>query len=121
VNPCTAVSELVAAVESNRIPALTALTLADFLVDGMPTGDYLRAVLSNDLMGAFNRADDENTAALPEVVKWCRWHLPSGAWGSGAKVDAWESAAGYRGTVGLSDAQSGILVDLLEILARLSE
>ena len=55
----------------------------------IPTGDFLRAVLENNLREAFGRADDTNRRHLGEIVNWCYWELPSPAWGSPEKVRAW--------------------------------
>ena len=55
----------------------------------IPTGDFLRAVLENDLRDACGRADDTNIRHLPGIVSFCWWQLPSPAWGSPSKVAAW--------------------------------
>lgn len=56
---------------------------------GQPVGDFLRAVLSNDLSDAIARADDVNIHALPHIVAYVREHLPASAWGSAKDVSAW--------------------------------
>jgi hypothetical protein len=50
--------------------------------DGVPTGDFLYAVLTNDLTGALGRADDNNRKVLFEIVQWCYNKLPGNIWGS---------------------------------------
>jgi len=60
-----------------------------YYLHGIPPGSFLTAVLSNDLMGAFARADDVNAAAMQS---WCRFlynHTPSGSFGSPERVSAW--------------------------------
>jgi hypothetical protein len=55
-------------------------------------GDFLIALLSNDLMEAFGRADDTNRAAMFE---WCRWlynEAPLGSYGSKEAVRQWLEA-----------------------------
>ena len=54
-----------------------------------PVGDFLTSVLSNDLSGAFLRADDANAAALGDYVRFLTWFAPSPCWGSPARVKAW--------------------------------
>jgi hypothetical protein len=54
-----------------------------------PTGDFLRAVLCNDLKEAVARADDENIKVLPEIVCYCYNEIPHNCWGSPEKVNAW--------------------------------
>ena len=60
-------------------------------VRGLPPGDFIRAVLSNDLNEAIARADDVNIHALPHIVAYVRERLPAVAWGSSEKVNRWLS------------------------------
>lgn len=57
--------------------------------EGRPTGGFLRAVLSNDLKEAFGRADEENQAAMLEIVQYCYNEIPSVCWGSPEAVTSW--------------------------------
>lgn len=57
---------------------------------GIPPGDFLLAVLSNDLNGAVRRADSENIHLLPEIVNWLRENAPITSWGSPAAVQHWK-------------------------------
>jgi hypothetical protein len=54
-----------------------------------PSGDFLHAVLSNDLTEAVQRADDDNLAVLPEIVRYCCNEIPGLCWGSPELVRAW--------------------------------
>ena len=56
---------------------------------GCQPGGFLIAVLSNDLREAFARADQENIAAMFEIVKYCWNEIPSECWGSPEKVNDW--------------------------------
>lgn len=49
--------------------------------DGIPVGDFLEAVLSNDLMTAFARADADNTEAMPHICAWIYNEMPRSLWG----------------------------------------
>jgi len=60
-----------------------------YVVGHVPTGDFLRAVLSNNLVDSFSHADDENLTAMQEIVKHIYFELPSRCWGSPEKVEAW--------------------------------
>ena len=71
--------------------------LARYVVEGKPTGSFLRAVLTNDLRGAFQRADDVNLKAIPEIVGAIYWETPIGCNGSPEKVDAWIAKGGLMG------------------------
>lgn len=57
--------------------------------EGYPVGDFLQAVLSNDLRDAFGRADDDNLRDLHEIVRYCWWDIPGDCWGSREKVRDW--------------------------------
>jgi hypothetical protein len=52
-------------------------------------GDFLEAVLCNNLKEAVGRADDTNLPALPSLVGWLYNFAPSSAWGSPEKVTSW--------------------------------
>lgn len=48
---------------------------------GIPTGDFLRAVIENKLLEAVGRADDQNLRALPHICAWVynRLRAPHGS------------------------------------------
>jgi hypothetical protein len=64
-------------------------SLVAYAVEGRPTGDFLRAVLSNDLSDAVARADELNAVALPQIVAFVRNELPRACWGSPTAVERW--------------------------------
>lgn len=57
--------------------------------DGCPTGDFLYAVLSNNLREAIGRADEDNQRDLQEIVRYCWWEIPGNCWGSEKIVNEW--------------------------------
>ena len=61
---------------------------------GIRPGDFLTALLSNDLMEAFGRADDQNTAAMQNWVIYLHNYAPIGCFGSPAKFQAWHEQGG---------------------------
>jgi len=65
------------------------IELRRYVDDRCPTGDFLYAVLSNDLFEAMGRADENNRAALFDICKYIWNELPSICWGSPEKVRAW--------------------------------
>jgi hypothetical protein len=52
-------------------------------------GDFLTAVISNDLREAVGCADDTNIRALPAYVAYFYNEAPSRCWGSPEKMRAW--------------------------------
>lgn len=71
------------------IPTRTIASLNRYANQGIRTGDFLYQVLTNNLRGACSFADIHNLEALPAIVAYCFQHLPSGSWGSEAKVAGW--------------------------------
>lgn len=60
-----------------------------YVTDHVLPGGFLSAVLRNDLLDAFNRADDESMAAMPNLVKWLYNCAPSPCWRSADAVRRW--------------------------------
>lgn len=67
--------------------------LERFVQQRVPLGDFLTAVLENDLMGAMGRADTDNLQNLPAICAYVYNEMPSPCHGSRAKVEAWLSKA----------------------------
>ena len=57
-----------------------------YIENHIEPGDFLMAVLTNDLTGAVGRADNENMANLPAYVSYLYNEAPSACWGSKEKV-----------------------------------
>lgn len=62
-----------------------------YFLHGYQPGDFLTAVLSNDLMEAFARADDENSAAMRQWAQFLYNYAPRGSYRSPENVRAWMS------------------------------
>lgn len=61
----------------------------EYVFEGVPVGSFLEAVLENNLMEAYKRADDKNTRAMYGIVSFVYSYLPSPCHGSPEKVAAW--------------------------------
>lgn len=70
------------------IPQYMWAGLARYVVPGIRPGDFLMAVLSNDLREACARADDENRRRLFDYTFWLE-NYARAAWGDRATVKAW--------------------------------
>ncbi len=68
-----------------------------YIEKGIPGGSFFTAVVCNDLMEAFRRADDINSARMKEWVQFFYWEAPSGCWGSKEHHDQWVSNGGLLG------------------------
>ncbi len=60
--------------------------LERYLNHGINPGSFMTAVLENDLMEAFGRADICNEANMKNIVGYIYNHLPSNSWGSRERV-----------------------------------
>lgn len=67
----------------------TMAELNRYVFDRLRTGDFLYAVLTNNLKGAFGMADDENLSALPAIVSFMHNHMPAECQGSPERVKRW--------------------------------
>lgn len=84
-------------IDYTRIPAHMQDTARRYIERGIPGGSFFTALVANDLMGAFQRADDANTAAMRD---WCAFlynEAPQACWGSPEMVDAWIASGGMAG------------------------
>jgi len=71
------------------IPELTLDQINNFVENGIPPGDFVNALLCNDLKKSFMYADDMNQVAMFKIVKYLYNKIPMGCWGSQEKVNAW--------------------------------
>ena len=71
------------------VPAHTAPGIICYWLEHRPTGGFLRAVLENDLLKAFRKADEDNLRHLKAIVRFVHFNLPVNCWGSPKKVKQW--------------------------------
>ena len=70
--------------------------LVRYFEQRVPTGDCMRNMLANDLIGFFSHADEYNRAAAYDYVMWLYNDVPgrgTGIWGSHEAVGSWLSGA----------------------------
>lgn len=71
---------------SYNIPDYTLRQLHNYINDGVPPSGFLRAVLTNNLIESFNRADDNNMVAMFDIVRYVYNEVPSNLWGDANKI-----------------------------------
>lgn len=71
--------------------------LTRYISDGVRPGQFLVAVLKDNLMEAMGRADEEAAVNLKEICTFLYTHSPSGCSGSEKKVEAWIKKRGING------------------------
>jgi hypothetical protein len=72
-----------------KVPPHSITGLVLYIVHRRKPGDFLCAVISNDLKEAIARADHINALALDKIVKFLYNEAPSLCWGSKEKMEAW--------------------------------
>jgi len=82
-------SEISYEVRGFYIPSYTFQSLKAYIEKHQPTGHFLAAILSNDLLGAVERADSINIRNLPAYVFYLYNEAPTICWGSKEKVERW--------------------------------
>lgn len=71
------------------IPARMQEALRRYVVQGIKPGDFLTAVITNNLRDAVGYADDENLPLLKLYVQWFHNVAPSGCHDTAANMWAW--------------------------------
>ena len=75
--------------EYQKIPPAVLNALVRYKDWRINPGSFCRAVISNDLISAVQRADSYSLEALPHIAAWAYTELPNDAWGSYEKFQAW--------------------------------
>ncbi len=60
-----------------------------YLIDRLKPGDFLTAVICNDLFAAFSRADENSRLALPTIIRWFYNRAPHVCHGSKSAMLRW--------------------------------
>jgi len=77
------------------LPAHMQGAFARWLFFGEMGGDFMRAVLTNDLVGAYQRADSTNIFAMRDFVQWL-YDAPAACWRE-PNIETWKKAGGLFG------------------------
>jgi hypothetical protein len=60
-----------------------------YIEDRILPGGFMTAVLENNLVDAYQKADTVNLARMKDWVMWLYWECPRAAWGSPLRVKTW--------------------------------
>lgn len=72
-------------------------TINNYVKHGLPPGGFVLAVLMNNLMEAFGRADFENRLSLYQICQYVYNDIPSDCHGSPEQVADWMKFGGLEG------------------------
>ncbi|NDC55374.1 MAG: hypothetical protein EBZ69_00825 [Alphaproteobacteria bacterium] len=75
--------------EYAAIPERMQEALKRYVLESVKPGDFLSAVLSNDLRNAVGRADRDNVTLLPLYIRWLYNVAPGNCWGSPENFETW--------------------------------
>ena len=75
--------------DPSNIPAQMMAALNAYIETGRPVGQFLQAVISNNLKDAVGRADDTNIALIPAYVIYLYNEAPAFCWGSPERYEEW--------------------------------
>lgn len=78
--------------DPKKVPQRMIEALQDYAKNGTPKGDFLTAVLHNNLILACAYADRTNYEVLAHVVGWCHNELPPTSWKTQEAVGNWLEA-----------------------------
>ena len=60
-----------------------------YIEDGIQPGDFLTAVIQNNLTETVGKADDDMIKIIPQIVGWFYNEAPAICWGSKNKMKNW--------------------------------
>ena len=60
-------------------------------------GSFFTAIINNDLVGAFGRADNNNARLMSVYAAWLHNKAPHGSWGSEETLERWSELGGLLG------------------------
>ena len=76
-------------VNYERLPEAMRGGAQRYIESGIAPGDFMSAVICNDLKEAIGRADSTNLPRLLDIVSFWYNEAPSNCWGSREKFLAW--------------------------------
>ena len=71
------------------IPPTIKYQIDEYVKDKIPPGGFLNAVLSNNLMEAFVRADENNAFHMKDIMMYLYNNVPFTCWGSPESITEW--------------------------------
>ena len=76
-------------VDGYYIPDRMMPAIDRYINDRVKPGDFLQAIIRNDLFGTFGAADRENMENIRAYLIYFHNEAPSQCWGSRHKMEAW--------------------------------
>jgi len=83
-------------VRGKYIPERMMSGIHNYVDHGVIPGDFLQAVICNNLKEAFRRVDDENFENMAAFVGYFYNEVPANCWGSREIMETWSKMKGGR-------------------------
>ena len=93
VEPSTTMPPLIAHQHYAILPEHGRTGMRRYFEQHINPGGFLRALLNNDLLGSFKRADDINLPRIHDYVTFLYAHAPCDSWGSVESVKKWVASS----------------------------
>ncbi len=84
-------------IDYSQLPEHLRKGVEEYIERGHIPGDFLSAVISNDLMQAFGHGDDMSKSALEGIIQFMWMEAPSSCWGSKDFMKKWAASGGREG------------------------
>jgi len=81
----------------DTLPEHTQHAMREYIEKGIPIGGFFKAVLTNDLRGACNKADSQNKEHIFDYVHFLYNYAPASCWGNPERYKQWVEGKGYAG------------------------
>jgi len=78
-----------------KLPAHIQAGVQQYVEQGIIPGDFLQAVIANNLSESFALADEINQGQMFNIVKFFYNEMPSACWKSKEKMLMWNKIGGY--------------------------
>lgn len=89
----------------DKVPSHNHGGLTRYIENGIVPGDFLTAVLENNLMRALGKADETNRHALFNIASFLHNAAPSQCYGSPHAVKEWSTLGGLNGIRRMNEAK----------------
>lgn len=83
-------------IDYSRLPDSLRESAKLYIEHGILPGEFLRAVISNDLFEAVGRADDFNRILMHDICSWFHCEAPGECFGCPERMEEWHAQGGLR-------------------------
>lgn len=84
-------------IDYEKLPEILRLGVKRYVERGVLPGDFLRAVIQNNLQDAVCHAGPEILPLLKDIVLFFHWEVPGPCWKSEKAMTEWQTKGGTKG------------------------